>query len=167
MIAAAAFLLTFVPMLFEARLSAAHERSLRSSGAYEPADDVYRVMQAAYPGSFLAMIAEGVMRGTALDAMVLCGAIIFTMAKALKYWAVSSLGVRWTFRVLVPPGSSRTVRGPYRWIRHPNYVAVAGEIAGVGLAMQAWFTAGPALLFFILLMRRRVTVEERALAAAK
>ena len=163
MIALSAFLLTFIPMLVEARLSAAHERTLRSAGAYEPADDVYRVMQAAYPGSFLVMIAEGTARGTTLDAMVACGAIVFAAAKVLKYWAIASLGVRWTFRVLVPPGSSLTNRGPYRWMRHPNYVAVAGELAGVGLAVHAWYTTLPALVFFVALMRRRVVVEERAL----
>ena len=163
MIALAALLLAFIPMLVEARLSLAHERALRAAGAFEPADDVYRVMQAAYPGSFLVMIAEGAARGTTFDAVVACGAIVFAAAKMLKYWAIASLGVRWTFRVLVPPGSSRTSRGPYRWMRHPNYIAVAGELAGIGLALHAWYTTVPALLFFIALMRRRVAVEERAL----
>jgi methyltransferase len=162
-ILAAAFLLTFVPMLFEARLSAAHERTLREAGAHEPSDDVYSVMQVAYPGSFLIMIAEGAIRHVTFDTLVACGAAVYIAAKMLKYWAVSSLGVRWTFRVLVPPRSSRIVRGPYRWLAHPNYVAVAGEIAGVGLAMHAWYTGGPALAFFVFLMLRRIAVEERAL----
>src|SRR5262249_25975105 len=86
----------------------------------------------------------------------------FVAAKALKYWAIASLGVRWTFRVLVPPGSSRTARGPYQWLRHPNYVAVGGELAGIGLVMHAWYTGGPAIVFFCVLMLRRVAVTERA-----
>jgi methyltransferase len=165
--AAIAFLIVFIPMIVEARVAAAHDRLLRMHGAFEPRDDVYRVMQVAYPASFLAMMAEGLWRGAAFDRLVMGGFIVFAAAKALKYWAIASLGIRWTFRVLVPPGSSRTLRGPYRWLSHPNYVAVAGELAGLGVAMHAWLTSGPAIVFFSALMLRRVAVEERALAAAE
>ncbi len=167
MIAGVAFLIVFLPMLFEARLSAARERALRVAGAYEPPGDVYAVMQLAYPLSFLVMIGEGALRPVTFDAVTAAGVAVFLSAKALKYWAIATLGGRWTFRVLVPPGSSRTVRGPYRFVRHPNYVAVAGELAGAGLAMHAWYTIVPAVVFFGALMRRRVLVEERALAAAE
>jgi len=68
------------------------------------------------------------------------------------------------FRVLVPPGSTTTRRGPYRWIDHPNYVAVAGELIGIALAMHAVVTAVPVVGGFVYLMRRRVAVEEKALA---
>ena len=154
-------------MLLEARLSAAHERTLRLAGAREPRRDVYRLMQAVYPASFLAMTAEGLARRIAVDAFVVCGLSVYVLAKALKYWAIATLGDRWTFRVLVPPNSARTLSGPYRLLRHPNYVAVAGELAGVGLAMHAWYSAPFALALFVVLMLRRVWVEERALAAVE
>jgi methyltransferase len=65
--------------------------------------------------------------------------------------------------VLVPPGSERTLRGPYRLLRHPNYLAVAGELAGFALLAQA-FVAGPiAVALFVLLLVARIRVEERAL----
>jgi methyltransferase len=161
---AIAFLVVFILMIIEARVSAAHDRVLRMNGAHEPAGDVYRVMQVAYPVSFLVMMAEGLWRGVTFDSHVVWGLIVFVAAKALKYWAIASLGVRWTFRVLVPPGSSRTQRGPYRWLGHPNYIAVAGELAGIGLATHAWYTGGPVIVFFSALMLRRINVEERALA---
>jgi methyltransferase len=161
------FLFAFVPMLVEARVSTMHELALRREGAYEPPDDVYPVMHVAYPALFLIMIGEGLVRGVVFDAFVACGAVVFVAAKALKYWAISTLGVRWTFRVLVPPGSVRVADGPYRWMRHPNYLAVAGELAGTALTMHAWITGGPALVCFVALMWRRIAVEERALAAAE
>ena len=117
-------------MLLEARRSAANERALRAAGAVEPADDVYRVMQLAYPACFLAMVLEAWMRGGGFGGTTLAGVVVFTGAKALKYWAIATLGERWTFRVLVPPASERTLRGPYRLLRHPNYVAVVGELVG-------------------------------------
>ena len=81
----------------------------------------------------------------------------------LKYWAISALGPRWTFRVLVPPHSTRTVAGPYHYLRHPNYVAVIGEIVGFGLTAQSPVATALSLLIFVPLIVRRIGIEERAL----
>jgi methyltransferase len=159
-----AALVVFLPMTIEAVVSARHDRLLRARGAVEPPGDVYRAMQLAYPAAFLAPIAEGAWRGAGADATAVAGAVAFLFAKALKYWAIRSLGMRWTFRVLVPPGAPRTSRGPYRWIAHPNYIAVALELTGVALAMHARATGPIAVLLFGLLMARRIRVEEKALA---
>jgi methyltransferase len=156
-------LLVFVPMVIEAAVAARHDRALRALGAIEPAGDVYRAMQVAYPAAFVAMLAEGAWRAAAPGTPAAIGAGVFLLAKALKYWAIASLGQRWTFRVLVPPGSERIVRGPYRWIRHPNYIAVALELAGVAIATRARVAGPIALVGFGYLMWRRIRVEEKAL----
>lgn len=152
------------PMLFETMVSARHEKRLRAAGAFEPLDDVYRVMQFAYPGAFLLMLSEGALRSRTIDRPFVAGCVIFVIAKTLKYWAIATLGERWTFRVLVPPMAMRIHAGPYRWMRHPNYVAVAGELVATAVAMRAFVTVAPAVGGFVLLMWRRVVVEEKALA---
>ena len=152
-------------MIAETILSGRHERALRARGAVEPPGDVYKAMLVAYPGCFAVMIAEGIVRGASSGPLLLAGGAVFAVAKLLKYWAIASLGERWTFRVLVPPGATSTVRGPYRWLSHPNYVAVAGEIVGFALVMQAIVTGPLAFAGFGLLMLRRIKVEEAALAA--
>jgi methyltransferase len=157
-------LVVFVLMAIEAVVAARHDRALRALGAVEPPGDVYRAMQIAYPAAFLAMIAEGAWRGVRPDSVASAGAWVFILAKALKYWAIASLGPRWTFRVLVPPGSQRSVRGPYRWISHPNYVAVALELLGVALALHARIAGPIGVAGFGYLMWRRVRIEEQALA---
>jgi methyltransferase len=162
------FLLTLlataaIPMLLETRRSAANERALRHAGAREPADDVYGAMQVVYPACFVLMIVEAWWRGSDFGSAAAIGAVLFAAAKALKYWAIATLGPRWTFRVLVPPGSARTLTGPYRFMRHPNYVGVAGELAGFALLAQSYVTGTLALLAFGLLMLARIRVEERAL----
>jgi methyltransferase len=155
--------LVFVPMLFEAARSRRHEQALRAVGAREPAGDVYALMQVIYPACFLAMILEAWVRAAPAGGVFAIGLVVFVSAKALKYWAIATLGRRWTFRVLVPPRSTRIVEGPYRVLRHPNYVAVAGELAGMALMAQA-IVAGPiSLAVFGLLMLLRIRVEERAL----
>jgi len=154
----------FAAMIAEALVSARHDRALRARGAVEPAGDVLAAMQLAYPASFVAIFGEGAARGAAYETLFATGLVLFLAAKALKYWAIATLGERWTFRVLVPPGSVTTTSGPYRWMSHPNYVAVAGEIAGCAIAMHAMLTGPIAFAGFGLLMLRRIRVEEAALA---
>lgn len=154
-------------MIGEAVLSARHERVLRAAGAVEPPGDVYRWMQATYPAAFVLVAGEGWARGMTFDDVAALGLAVFVGAKALKYWAMATLGPRWSFRVLVPPRSIRTARGPYRWLRHPNYIGVAGELIGAALFNHAWVAGPLAVVWFCGLMWRRVQIEEGALAAGR
>lgn len=156
-------MVTFWPMLLEARLSRRNERALRAAGAIEPPGDVYAAMQVAYPAGFLAMILEGAVRAPRLGRVFVAGLVVFVAAKALKYWAIGALGPRWSFRVLILRHEPLVTHGPYRWMRHPNYVGVAGELAGAALMAHA-VVAGPlAMVIFGGLLLARIRVEERAL----
>src|SRR5258706_5544432 len=88
-------------MLIEAARAARNERAQRARGGVEPDGDVYSVMRVVYPAAFLAMFVEGWLRGGAPLAAVVAGAIVFTLAKLVKWWAIVSLGPHWTFRVIV------------------------------------------------------------------
>ena len=158
--------IVFGSMLVEAQRASANERAQRARGGVEPAGDVYRIMQIVYPGAFAAMFAEGLLRGTPSVAVLLTGALIFLTAKLLKWWAILTLGPFWTFRVIVVPGAELVVAGPYRWLRHPNYVGVMGELAGAALMTGALVSGVAGIATFGLLVWRRVAVEERALRAA-
>jgi methyltransferase len=151
-----------VAMLCEAWLSRKHERILRAAGAVEPPGDVYPVMQFAYPACFIVMVAEAWWRD-ASRTLVVPGAIVFALAKMLKWWAIRSLGTRWTFRVLVPSGAPLVQHGPYRWMRHPNYLAVLGELIGAAMMLGTPWSGALACVMFGALMWRRIDVEERAL----
>lgn len=86
-------------------------------------------------------------------------------AMALRYWAIAALGERWNTRVIVLPGAPAVTGGPYRFVRHPNYVAVIVEMFALPLVHGAWRTA---LLFSAanaLLLARRIALEEAALTA--
>lgn len=156
-------LLAFVPMLFEARLAARHDRALRAAGASEPPDDVIGWMQVVYPTAFVTMAAEAYVRSSGRDLFLFAGASVFVLAKAVKYWAIATLGSRWTFRVLVPPRSTLVTTGPYRFVRHPNYIGVMGELAGYALMAHAAYSGPASMLMFAWLIARRIRVEERAL----
>jgi methyltransferase len=153
----------FLMMLAELQLARYNERVLRSRGAIEPSDDVYAVMRWAYPACFAAMAIEGAAAGVHSPQVLMAGLVLFGLAKILKFWAVATLGILWTFKVLVLPEHPVRVAGPYRYMSHPNYVAVLGELGSFAMIVGAPFTGVLALGFFGWLLRARIRVEERAL----
>jgi methyltransferase len=160
------FTIVFGTMLVEARRASANERAQRARGGVEPDGDVYTIMRVAYPGAFLAMFVEGTLRANPSPTAVLAGGILFLAAKCLKWWAILSLGPFWTFRVVVVPGVPLVAGGPYRWLRHPNYVGVMGELAGVALMTGALLSGVAGFVTFGWLVLRRISVEERAIREA-
>jgi methyltransferase len=162
MTAAVALVVALLLMLAEQRRSRGNEIALRRAGATEPPDDVYRAMAWVYPATFVAMAIEGAWSGGSRSSLW-AGVIIFTAAKLLKYWAIASLGPRWTFRVLVPPEAPLVSSGPYSWVHHPNYVAVVGELVGFAAIAGAPATGAVSVVLFGWLLRRRIAVEDRAL----
>jgi len=91
---------------------------------------------------------------------------IFVLLQVGRLWVIASLGRRWTTRVIVLPGSAPVSRGPYRWLKHPNYLIVALEIAVVPLALglplfALIFSASNAAL-----LAYRISFENEALATA-
>jgi methyltransferase len=154
-------------MAIEGRRAARNEEAQRSRGAVEPPGDVYRLMRLVYPLAFLSMLAEGALRGVPPPWALAAGVVTLAAAKALKWWAILSLGPFWTFRVVVIPGAALVRHGAYRWLRHPNYVGVVGELVGVALLTDAVWTGPASLVAFGILLVRRISTEERALAAAR
>jgi methyltransferase len=122
-------------------------------------------MRVVYPAGFAAMLAEAAIRGLPSARVVAAGAAAFFAAKGLKCWVIAALGRAWTFRVIVVPGAPLVESGPYRFLRHPNYWAVAGEFLGAALMTGAAVAGPTAGLLFGVLLTKRIAVEERALAA--
>ncbi len=89
--------------------------------------------------------------------------LLLAATMGLRYWAITSLGDRWTTRVFVVPEEPPVAKGPYRWLRHPNYLAVIVEVAALPLVHTAWWTALAFSAANLLVLRTRIRVEEEAL----
>jgi len=86
--------------------------------------------------------------------------------QALRWWCISTLGRQWNTLIVVVPGLPLVNRGPYRWLRHPNYVAVVIEGIALPLMHSAWITAITFTVLNAFLLRVRIRAEEDALRHA-
>src|SRR5690625_544480 len=95
-------------------------------------------------------------------------ALALTVAsQGLRWWCIASLGRRWNTRIIVVPGLPLVARGPYRWLPHPNYLAVVAEGLALPLIHTAWLTAaGFTVANAVLLLAFRIPAENRALTRA-
>ena len=153
--------------LCELRIASRNRKSLLARGAVEVGSGHYPWMVLLHAAWLVACPLEVWLLGRpflpVLAAFSLAG---FLGALALRYWVIASLGGRggrWTTRILVLPGSAPVTAGPYRFTRHPNYLAVIVEIVSLPLIHTAWWTAVSFSLANALLLRVRIRVEERAL----
>jgi methyltransferase len=88
----------------------------------------------------------------------------FVLLQALRFWVLATLGRRFTTRIITQPGESLVKRGPYRFLRHPNYVVVIGEIAVLPLTFGLWAFALAFSLLNAVALTVRIRAENRALA---
>ena len=91
---------------------------------------------------------------------------VVVATQGLRWWCIRTLGPQWNTRIVVVPGLPLVSGGPYRWLRHPNYVAVVVEVAALPLVHTAWVTAIVFSLLNAVVLSVRIPAEQRALAAA-
>lgn len=149
----------------EMLLSARNARIAVARGAVEAES---RLRYAAMVAVHALFLAAAPLEVVLLDrpfvpALAVAMTVVVGAAMALRYWAIATLGERWNTRVLVIPGLPAVAGGPYRYLRHPNYVAVTLEVAALPLVHGAWWTALGWSLASALLLAVRIPREEAAL----
>jgi len=145
-------------------LSSRNGRLARTRGAVETGQGHYPVMSVFHGAFLVACALEVVLLDRPFPGVV--GWIAFAVvlaAQALRYWAVATLGWRWNTRIVVVPGAAPVTGGPYRFVRHPNYVAIIAEMLALPLVHGAWLTAVVFSLGNAWLLRVRIRAEEQAL----
>lgn len=151
--------------VLELFVSVRNRRWSLARGGTETGTGHYPAMVALHTGLLIGCGAEVLLAdrpfvpglGWPMVALVVAG-------QALRWWCIGTLGRQWNTRILLTPGLPLVTAGPYRWLRHPNYVAVVVEGAALPLVHSAWLTA---LAFTVLngfLLRVRIRAENAALA---
>jgi methyltransferase len=98
-----------------------------------------------------------------LDSLTLFCLIFLIFLQGLRYWCIVSLGEYWNTRIILVPDAETRRRGPYRFLRHPNYLAVTLEFAVIPLLMRAPLTLVVFSLANLVVLRQRIRLEEEAL----
>jgi methyltransferase len=150
----------------ELALSRRHARALAARGGREFGRALFAVFVALLGCYPLALAAEVLILRATPPAHATAWLALWLAAQGLRVWAMRSLGEFWNVRVWVLPHMRPVARGPYRWLRHPNYLAVAVEFVAAPMMFGAWRTALAFSALNALAMGVRIPVENRALAWA-
>lgn len=151
--------------LVELRVAARNLRSLLARGGVEIAPGHYPVMVLLHTLFLVACPLEVWLLGRPfIPALGVVMLILLVLAAGLRWWVISTLAGRWTTRIVVLPGVAPVTGGPYRFLRHPNYLAVIVEILALPLVHTAWITALVFSAANALLLRVRIRAEEEGLA---
>jgi methyltransferase len=153
--------------LVELSISRRNARLAHAGGAHEVGQSHFRIMVLIHATFFVACAAEVYLLGRRPPGVLAWIAVGATLAaQALRYWVVYTLGARWNVRIIVWPDLPPVTHGPYRFVRHPNYVAVILEMLFVPLVHGAYWTGVVFSLANAAILRVRVRAEERALGEA-
>jgi len=143
-------------------LSHYNTRRLLARGAVEVAPRHYPLMVAVHAGWLIALWVFGHDRPIDIAALML-----YLLLQGLRLWVMQTLGPRWTTRIIVLPGQPLVKAGPYRYLAHPNYAVVAGEIAVLPLALGLPWLAALFTMLNAAVLAIRIRAENRALDAAR
>lgn len=144
-----------------------NRRRLLARGARDIPDPTYRwivLLHGTYPVALLLEAHLAPWAHAQNPVWLLLG--IAAAAEALRLWAIGTLGDRWNTRLLAIPGADPIAHGPYRWIPHPNYLAVAIELAALPLAFGLHATAALFTAANVVILAWRIPIEEEGLRDA-
>ena len=146
--------------LSELWLAEANTRRLLAHGAREVGAEHYPLFIALHTSWLMAVVAATPWSRTPDWGLI----ALFALMQFARFWVVSSLGAFWTTRIITLDSAPLVRRGPFRWVRHPNYWVVCVEIALLPLAFGDWIVAAIWTVLNALLLRHRIRLEEAALA---
>jgi methyltransferase len=152
-----------VQRLAELLLARRNASKMSSLGAVEHDKKGYKYIVIMHISFFIAMVLEFIFLNRSINVFSPYLFVIFLLAQVLRYWAITTLGVYWNTRIIVLKGSKPIYSGPYKFLKHPNYIAVITELAVIPLMFSCYFTS---LLFTPLnlsVLRRRIKIETAAL----
>ncbi len=147
-------------------ISRRHAARALAHGGLESGQAHYQAMVILHAAFLVACAVESLMVTRVIPAALSAGALaVAAGAQVLRYWAVWTLGERWNTRIIVMPDAPPVTGGPYRFMRHPNYLAVMLEVAALPLIRANWYTAVGFSIANAMILAVRIPAEERALGA--
>ena len=152
--------------LLELVIAKRNEKNMRTQGAYEVGASHYPLMILLHVSFFISLLVEVTTFNLTSSPLFLVFLIMFLCVQGLRVWCLTSLGSFWNTKIIILPGANVVTKGPYKYLRHPNYLVVSMEIALLPLMFEAYFTAICFTILNSLMLSIRIPTEERALKEA-
>ncbi len=149
--------------LFELALSIRNRRRSLARGGREYSPGSFRALAVMHALFLLALAFEAYPWSVPIDSRTAVLLTCFALLQAGRYWCIWALGEQWNARIVVVPGAAPVRRGPYRFLRHPNYLVVTLEFLVIPLLMRAPVTLAVFSVANLLLLKRRIRLEEEVL----
>jgi methyltransferase len=143
-------------------ISSYNTRNLKARGAVEVAPWHYPLIAAVHAAWLISLWVFGHNQPVGIIAL-----LTYLVLHGFRFWVMWTLGSRWTTRIIVLPGQSLVSAGPYRFLSHPNYAVVAGEIAVLPLALGLPVLTAVFTILNAAVLAIRIPAENRALAASR
>jgi methyltransferase len=152
--------------LVELRISRRNQLKLEKLGVRKVAEPHFRWMVFVHAGVLACAAAEVLLLHRPLiPSLAIAMAALFVFTNALRWWVIRTLAGHWNVEVMASSRVGVVTSGPYRWVRHPNYVAVVIELFALPMMHTAWLTALAGTLANLEILRRRLRVEDGVLMA--
>jgi methyltransferase len=157
------FILVILQRIGELWIAKRNERWMKERGGKEFGQSHYKYIVLVHSLFFVSLLFEGLWKKTRLSPIWPFLAVLFFIVQVLRIWTIRSLGRFWNTKIIVLPNSRPISKGPYRFMRHPNYIIVITEILLIPLLFQAYWTACIFTILNALVLFVRIREEERAL----
>src|SRR5262245_25528156 len=150
--------------LAELRISRRHQRQLAGRGVGQVPEPRFRWMVELHGGVLLSAALEvRLLKRPFIRALAIPMVTLWLLANGLRWWVIHTMAEHWNVQVMDSTKLGVVTGGPFRWIRHPNYLAVFVELVALPLLHSAWLTALGGALAHIWVLRQRIALEERIL----
>ncbi|MCF6137628.1 isoprenylcysteine carboxyl methyltransferase family protein [Pseudalkalibacillus berkeleyi] len=158
------FIFLIIQRLVELLVARRNETIMKEKGAKEYGSKHYKLIVILHTGFLISLWIEVYYREFDLSLYFPILFIMFLLLQVLRVWTIRSLGYFWNTKIIILPGANVIKKGPFQYLRHPNYVIVAMELFVIPLMFNAFFTAFVFSLFNAILIRFvRIPAEEKAL----
>jgi methyltransferase len=153
-----------IQRILELAICRRNRKRLYARGAIEYGKGHYPLMVALHVSFYVSLVLEYAFVSAGWDRRWPIWLALLLAAEVGRVWVMSSLGPYWNTRIVLVPGAEMVRKGPYRFIRHPNYVVIVVELLSVSMLCGAYMTAAVFTVLNLLMLRVRIREEERALA---
>jgi methyltransferase len=155
-----------IERLAELLISRRNQKQLQAQGVRKVPEPHFRLL-VVFHGFILVCAGAEVLflHRPLIPALALSMSVLFVLSNVLRWWVIRTLAGHWNVEVMESGRVGVVTSGPYRWVRHPNYVGVVAEVFSLPLIHTAWITATFATVGYLLLLRSRLRVEDNVLLA--